>query len=63
MSYLHAVPKGFDLWKVAYVFKEVCLTGLFMNLESFVSIVLCFVLFIKNILVVWKMTCESVLCE
>lgn len=59
MNYLHAVPKGFVLCKVEYIFKVVCLTDLFMNLESFVNIFLCFVLF-KNIFVLWKMTYETV---
>lgn len=38
MSYLHALPKGFVVCKVTYIFKVVCLTDLFMILESFVNI-------------------------
>lgn len=38
MNYLHALPKGFVVCKVTYIFKVVCLTDLFMILESFVNI-------------------------
>lgn len=60
MNYLHGVPKGFVLCKVAYIFKVLCLTDLFMNLESFANIFLHFVLFVKNILVIWEMQYEIV---
>jgi len=60
MNYLHAVSKGFDLCRVAYIFKVACLTDLFLNLESFFNIFLCFVLSAKNFLVLWKMTYETV---
>lgn len=60
VNYLHGVPKGFVLCKVAYIFKVLCLTDLFMNLESFANIFLHFVLFVKNILVIWEMQYEIV---
>lgn len=33
---------------------------LFMNSESFVNIFLCFFLFVRNVLVLWKMTYGTV---
>lgn len=61
---MHAVPKGFVLHKVAYILKVVCLTDFFlllflMNLESAVNVFWCFVLFVKNILFLWKLTYET----
>lgn len=58
---MHVVLKGFVLCKIAYIFKVACLPDLFMNLKSFVfNIFLCFVLFIKSILVLRKLTYETV---
>lgn len=58
---MHVVLKGFVLCKIAYIFKVACLTDLFMNLKSFVfNTFLCFVLFIKSILVLRKLTYETV---
>lgn len=43
-----AVPRGFVRCKVAFIF-VVCLTDLFMDLESFFVVVLHFVLFVKTL--------------